>query len=77
MESLNIAEGQARFSELVTRAESGETVEITRGGRPVCKLVPIESPRQPIDWEAIRAFAATLPYDPTNSVEEMRKLDRY
>ena len=74
MEAVNVAEGKARFSELVTRAAAGETVEITRRGKPLCKLVPMDAPRQPFDWAALQAFTATLPLS-TLTVEEMRKRD--
>lgn len=33
-------EAKARLSELIDRAEAGETVVITRHGRPVARLVP-------------------------------------
>lgn len=33
-------EAKARLSELIDKAEAGETVVITRHGRPVARLVP-------------------------------------
>jgi prevent-host-death family protein len=47
MESVNLSEAKARFSELVRRAEAGEEVIILRSGRPVAKIVPVESAKQP------------------------------
>jgi len=35
MESIGLAEAKARLSELIERAASGETVCITRRGKPV------------------------------------------
>jgi prevent-host-death family protein len=40
MADVSIAEAKAHFSELVDRAEAGETVRITRRGKPVARLVP-------------------------------------
>ncbi len=77
MEAVNLAEAKARLSELIGRAEAGEEVQISRRGRPVIRLVPIEAPRKPIDLDALRALRESLPHDPTSSVVEMRKLDRY
>lgn len=74
MEAVNLAEAKARLSELVGRAEAGEDVQISRRGRPVVKLVAVEQPREPVDWEAIRAFTDTLPMS-TLTVEEMRRRD--
>ena len=38
--SVGIFEAKTHLSELVARAEAGETVTITRHGRPVARLVP-------------------------------------
>jgi len=37
-----VADAKARFSELLVRAEAGETITIRRHGRAVAKLVPAE-----------------------------------
>lgn len=77
MDAVNLADAKARLSELIDRVEAGETVDILRRGKLVAKLTPPEPARQAIDWEALDKLRASLPYDPTNSVVEMRKLDRY
>lgn len=44
-ESVNVAEAKKRLSDLLGRvAYGGETVLITRRGRPMAQLVPPESP---------------------------------
>lgn len=43
MSSHGIAETKNRLSQLVTRAEKGEDVVITRHGRPVAKLTGVRS----------------------------------
>ena len=44
-ESVNVAEAKKRFSDLLGRvAYGGETVLITRRGRPMARLVPPEPP---------------------------------
>ena len=79
MTSVPLAEAKARLSALVDRAEAGETVEITRRGRPVAKLVPTEPPREPFDWAALEAFIATLPPQPDSGefVSQMRDEDQH
>lgn len=49
MASYSIADAKARLSELIERAEAGETVSITRRGKPVVRLVAEGKPRKPID----------------------------
>ena len=41
MDSIGLFEAKTHLSELITRAERGEEVIITRHNRPVAKLVPI------------------------------------
>jgi prevent-host-death family protein len=80
MESVTLADAKARLSELVERAASGETVCITRRGKPVATLVSIETPRKLVDVERLRALTATMePQAETagDVVRRMRDEDRY
>ena len=77
MEAVNLAEAKARLSELVGRAAAGEDVCISRRGEPIVRLVAIKPAKKTIDWDALAAFRDSLPFDPTESVVEMRKQDRY
>ena len=47
--SVNIAEAKAKLSALVDRAAAGEEIVLSRSGRPVARLMPLEeqTPRQP------------------------------
>ena len=59
MSTHSIAEAKNRLSELINRALNGEGVVITRHGRPVVELKPIQPPARPIsaadlDWLAER-----------------------
>lgn len=80
MASVPLAEAKARLSALVERAEAGETVEITKRGRPVAKLVPTEPPCEPFDWAALDALHAKLTVQEESAgdfVRRMRDDDRY
>ena len=47
MTSFNVAEAKKRFSDLLARvAFGGESVLITRRGKPMAKLVPVEAPEE-------------------------------
>jgi prevent-host-death family protein len=47
MTSLNVAEAKKQFSDLLGRvAYGGETILITRRGKPMAKLVPPDEPVQ-------------------------------
>ncbi len=47
MARYNIAQAKARFSELVSKALSGEEVVVSRDNTPLLKLVPLGAPSTP------------------------------
>jgi prevent-host-death family protein len=80
VDSYSLADAKARLSELVHRVEAGETVEITRRGRTVAKVIPAERPAQPIDWAALGRLRARLPVQREGAGEFVRRrrdTDRY
>jgi prevent-host-death family protein len=44
MIKVNIREAKTELSRLLNRVIAGEEVVITRAGKPVARLIPIESP---------------------------------
>ncbi len=59
MASHSVAEAKNKLSELIDRALDGEGVVITRHGRPVVELKPVQAPPRPMtpadmDWLAAR-----------------------
>ena len=80
MDAISLADAKAHLSELIDRVEAGETIDITRRGKPVARLTTVEKPRKPIDVEALRAFTATMPAQSISAadlVRAMRDGDRY
>lgn len=79
MDSINLADAKAHLSELVDRAEAGETVEILRRGKPAARLSPPSRAKVKVDLDALRALVATMkPQRPAAElVREMRDSDRY
>lgn len=74
MKTINVAEGKARFSELVARAEAGEEIIVARRGKPVVRLVAVARPREPFDVEAIWAEVQKMPMSTVDSVEIIRQM---
>jgi prevent-host-death family protein len=68
MDTVNLADAKARLSELVSRAEAGEDVRISRRGKPVVRLTRIDQPKKPIDFAAWRELTDSMP-NPTESTE--------
>jgi prevent-host-death family protein len=66
MREIQASDAKARLAQLLDEVERGETVVITRHGRPIARLVPEhepESKRKVI--EDIRAFRKSLQGPPT------------
>jgi prevent-host-death family protein len=74
MDAVSLSEAKAHLSELVDRAEAGETVEITRHGKPAARLVPVERKRKKIDVAALRELTARMPFQEQSAGEFMREL---
>jgi prevent-host-death family protein len=78
MIQVNLAEAKAHLSELVARAEAGESIQISRRGVPVVQLIRLSQPRKPIDVAALRAITETMPASTAESVvPAMRDEARY
>jgi prevent-host-death family protein len=67
---IDINDAKTQLSKLVERAEAGEDIIITRGGRPVAKLIPVRTQavvRTPGRMRGRirigRDFDALLPFD--------------
>lgn len=56
MKNVPVRELQREIRAILDRVESGESVEITRRGRPVARLVPAKAPR-PEPWPDLAARA--------------------
>lgn len=74
MNAINVAEGKARFSELIARAEAGEEVIVSRRGKPVVRLVAVEAPQEKFDLEAIWAEVQKMPMSNVDSVNIIREM---
>lgn len=77
MDSINLADAKAHLSELVDRAEAGETVAILRRGRLAARITPPSPVRAKVDVAALRALVSGLPQAQAGSVRDMRDEDRY
>jgi prevent-host-death family protein len=80
MDAVKLADAKARLSELVDRVEAGQSVDITRHGKPVARLSAVPRPRSPIDAAALQALTSSMPEQPQSALELVRTMrdgDRY
>ena len=80
MNTVNLADAKAHLSELVAQAELGEAVCITRRGKPVARLAPVDVPLRPINLAALQALTSSMPKQDEAAgdfVRQMRDESRY
>ena len=74
MGTVSIADAKAHLSELVERAAGGETVHITRRGKPVAQIVAAKAPRKRIDIAALRTMVEKMPMQAEPAGEFIRRM---
>ena len=80
MGNVSLADAKARLSELVERVEAGDTIDITRRGRPVARLTAVARPRKRIDLAMLEALTAAMPPQDERAIDLVRSMrdgDRY
>lgn len=78
--TVSIADAKAHLSELAEQAAAGETVIITRRGKPIACMSSAARPRKPVDAKRLRALTAAMPRQPEDAaalVRRMRDEERY
>jgi prevent-host-death family protein len=74
MVTVSLVEAKTQLSKLIDKAERGETIIITRHGRPVANLTATTRPKQPIDFKALEAFRARMPKRRGSSAVAIRNM---
>jgi len=80
MDTINLADAKAHLSELIDRVEAGDSIVITRRGKPVAQLTAVARPRKRIDAALLHSLTETMPPQPQDAaslVRSMRDGDRY
>jgi prevent-host-death family protein len=74
MGAVSLAEAKARLSELVARAQRGESVSITRRGKPVATLIAAERPLKAIDARALHDLTEGMRKQSESAGEFVRRM---
>jgi prevent-host-death family protein len=71
MKQVGVYDAKTHLPKLLDEVERGETVTITRHGRPVAKLVPVSGRQRTVEEaiEAIREFGRSHPRGDLNIKE--------
>lgn len=80
MDRINLADAKAHLSELVDRAEAGETVDIIRRGKLAARLSPPVPKKRKLEPGKLAALTDKLPFQDDGAadfIRAMRDGDRY
>ena len=80
MDAINLADAKAHLSELVDRVEAGDSIDITRRGKPVARLTALTKPRKAIDIGLLQSLTASMPQQAESAADLVRAIrdgDRY
>jgi prevent-host-death family protein len=74
MDAITLADAKARLSALIDRVEAGESIVITRRGKPVARLVAVAPPRKPVDAALLRSLTSALPPQSQSAADVVRAM---
>jgi len=74
MNSMSLAHAKAHLSELLNVVESGEEVLITRHGRPVARVVPVNPVKSAIPLQRLAALRQEVPAWTIRSAKSLQDL---
>jgi prevent-host-death family protein len=74
MGTINLADAKAHLSELVDRIEAGDSIDITRRGKPVAWLTAVATPRERIDAILLQSLTATMPPQTQSAADLVRSM---
>jgi prevent-host-death family protein len=80
MDAISLADAKSHLSELVDRVEAGDSIAITRRGKPVAQITAIAKRRAPINADLLAALTSTMPQQAESAVDLVRSMrdgDRY
>jgi prevent-host-death family protein len=80
MDAISLTDAKAHLSELVDRVEAGDSIDITRRGKPIARLTAVARPRKRVDAMLLQALTATMPPQAEGAadlIRSMRDDDRY
>jgi prevent-host-death family protein len=72
MSTVTLAEAKTHLSRLLDQVEAGEEVVITRRGKPIARISPVENPKHPI--KSLAEFRKRMPGWRKSSAELLREM---
>jgi prevent-host-death family protein len=74
MDTINLADAKAHLSKLVDRVEAGDSIDITRRGKPVARLTAMARPRKRVDATLLQTLTASMPLQAEGAADLVRSM---
>lgn len=74
MKHVNLADVKARLSEIVDQVEAGQTVVITRRGKPAVQITPLVPAKQPVDIAMLEELTKIIPMQTESAGDFVRRM---
>ncbi|MGI8700094.1 MAG: type II toxin-antitoxin system Phd/YefM family antitoxin [Nocardioidaceae bacterium] len=71
---MSLAEAKATLSELISAAESGEVIVITKRGKPVVELRAQSVPRRKVDLQLLQSATAQMAVQTESAGDLVRRM---
>jgi prevent-host-death family protein len=72
MNAVSLAYAKTHLSELVDRVEAGDSIDITRRGKPIARLSAAARPRKRIDAALLQSVTAMMPPQEESAADLVR-----
>lgn len=72
--TVSVAEAKATLSELISAAESGEVIVITKRGKPVVELRAQPVPRRKVDLQLLQSATAQMAVQAESAGDVVRRM---
>ncbi|MBV8450027.1 MAG: type II toxin-antitoxin system prevent-host-death family antitoxin [Hyphomicrobiales bacterium] len=74
MSTINLVEAKAHLSELLARVEAGDSIDITRRGKPVARLTAVAKPRRRVNVALLQSLTALMEPQAENAADLIRSM---
>lgn len=74
MNRVNLADAKAHLSEMIDRVEAGESIDITRRGKPVARLTTVATPRKAVDAVRLQSLTLSMPPQTQTAADLVRSM---
>ena len=74
MVTVSLSEAKASLSQLVDQVEAGDSIEITRRGKPVARLTGVATPRKRVEISSLKALTDGIPPQSESAANLVRSM---